>query len=777
MEEAKLVAASAIALAVTLFAIFSLRPMARRLGLVDKPGGRKAHKGRVPLIGGLCFFGGTVAGLLYLGYIDAFVASLLVPSALIVMTGLVDDLHDMSVKARLVIQCCTAWLVIGATGVYLDNAGHLLGDMELQLGLLGIPVSIIAVIGLVNAFNMMDGIDGLAAGMAMVTIGTILLFANGGFPVLGVLLLLQVLFAALVPYLCVNLGWPDGRKIFMGDAGSTLLGFLMAWSLIYLSHGKIGVLAPVDTLWCVAIPVMDTLGVMMRRMRAGRSPFKPDRQHLHHLMLDAGFNSRVALAMITGAGLLIGGLGFVLRDAPESVSLATFGVLLFAYMTRLPNLVAALGRNIPKAPVRTPQEFAPDEGNAHVQNLTPVAASSTANVPPNVLKALYVVAASPDAAQIAPIADAMSRDARFEARVCVAAACAEHPEQVLSLFDLAADVRIILAASSDVAQTTSAALGSIDRVLAEYRPDMVIVPGGAATSVATALAASYLQIPVACVEAVGAVASRGAPEAAKRVLDSLAAMHFTATESLGRTLIAEGVAADRVFVTGDPAARTLQTATTRLRDEDDLRRRQVQRFGFLREDAPLLLVLGRDKLGERTEPLARALRRIALRRPDLDIVCLLPPSRNMDGVDGMLGSFANIHLVDPGEYLDFAYLADAAHLVLALSSDVAAEAAPLGTPILVLNAAVDGPLTSEAPNIRRLDLHEQTISDVVLHLVSDRRAWETLRTDERLQVDACERIVEALAGLRPSIAPVVPLAPVADLPRYAAVADRVREVS
>ena len=186
MEEAKLVAASAIALAVTLFAIFSLRPLARRIGLVDKPGGRKSHKGRVPLIGGLCFFLGTVSGLAYLGYVDSFIASLLVPCALIVMTGAVDDLNNLSVKSRLVIQASTAWLVIGATGIYMENAGQLLGDADLQLGLLGIPVTIIAVIGLVNAFNMMDGIDGLAAGMAMVTIGTILLFANGGWPVLGV---------------------------------------------------------------------------------------------------------------------------------------------------------------------------------------------------------------------------------------------------------------------------------------------------------------------------------------------------------------------------------------------------------------------------------------------------------------------------------------------------------------------------------------------------------------------------------------------------------------
>jgi UDP-N-acetylglucosamine 2-epimerase (non-hydrolysing) len=244
---------------------------------------------------------------------------------------------------------------------------------------------------------------------------------------------------------------------------------------------------------------------------------------------------------------------------------------------------------------------------------------------------------------------------------------------------------------------------------------------------------------------------------------------------MGRTLIAEGVPSDRVLVTGDPAAHTLRTAVDRLHTDEALHRRLTQRFGFLRENAPLLLVLAREKMGERHEPLARALRRIALRRPDLDVVCLLPPSRNMDGIDGMLGAFANIHLVAPDEYLDFAYLADAAYLVLAVSGDVAAEAAPLGKPVLLLNTGVDAPLTSEVPNMRRIDIHEQAISDVVLHLLTDRRAWELLNSTGASSADACERIVEALAAMRPA-GTVVPLVPISELARYAA-AERAREVS
>ena len=185
-------------------------------------------------------------------------------------------------------------------------------------------------------------------------------------------------------------------------------------------------------------------------------------------------------------------------------------------------------------------------------------------------------------------------------------------------------------------------------------------------------------------------------------------------------------------------------------------------------------------MGERLEPLARALRRIALRRPDLDVVCLMPPSRNMDGIDGMLGAFANIHLVAPDEYLDFAYLADAAYLVLATAGDVAAEAAPLGKPVLLLNNTAEsanaGPLTSEMPNVRRIDVHEQTISDVVLNLVTDRHAWELLRNPEPARIDACERIVEALAALRPATGTVVPL-PMPDRVRLVTTAERMRGVS
>jgi UDP-GlcNAc:undecaprenyl-phosphate/decaprenyl-phosphate GlcNAc-1-phosphate transferase len=148
----------------------------------------------------------------------------------------------------------------------------------------------------VNAFNMMDGIDGLAGSLALVSIAAIVLFATPT-PLHGVIVLLALLATASLPYLVANLGFMGG-KIFLGDAGSMLIGYVLAWTLIRMSQMPQTHLSPVDVLWCVALPVFDTIAVMYRRMRQGKSPFKPDRGHIHHILLGAGLGPRATLAAL-----------------------------------------------------------------------------------------------------------------------------------------------------------------------------------------------------------------------------------------------------------------------------------------------------------------------------------------------------------------------------------------------------------------------------------------------------------------------------------------------
>lgn len=761
MDDAKLVAASAIALAVTLFAIFSLRPVARRVGLVDRPDERKRHHGSVPLIGGLCFFLGTVVGLAYLGYVDRLVASLLVPATLIVMTGVVDDLYSLSVRSRLIVQGCSVFIVIAATGIYLDSAGHVLGFDDLRFGLLGLPLTIFAVIGLINAFNMLDGIDGLAASQAMVSIAAISLYAHGSFAPLGVLLLLQVLFAALVPYLCVNLGWPDGRKIFMGDAGSTLIGFLLGWSLIFLSHRGVDRIAPVDALWCVALPVMDTLAVMARRVREGRSPFKPDRQHLHHLLIDAGCSPRRALLLMVVASAALAGFGAALRYAPQTVSLVAFGAVLAAYVLRFDRMLALLSTLLqPRRSEDAGYAAAPDA--------------------PARVRALCVMATPADAAQIAPIARQLAADGRFEARICVAGRAEQFPSHLLSLFDLTPDVHLDDADPTvDATGATSQALDGMKRVLADFRPDVVLVPGYTPAAAATTLAAFYQQVPVVCIEP--EIARAAVPllhqEADRKITCTLASLHLTPNEAAGRGLVAEGVPIERIIVTGNTALDTLRAAAARLRGDATIQSELDQRLGFLRSESPLLMVADPRITNRGFEALGRALRRLAAARPDVDIVYTAEPGAESAGPIGeLLRADANIHPVPRSDVLAFAYLLGRAHLVVAASSETAADIAALERPVLLVQG--DGSAYApDAGGVRQIAIQEDAIVAEVSRLLAEPQVCDGLKLSTHGADSApCQRVAETLASLREGAPTPGPHAVTADLPLCPPVED-LREAS
>ena len=587
MHDEKFVAASAIAAAVTLATIFWLRPLARRIGLVDRPNKRKRHRGRVPLIGGLCFFLGTIAGLLYFGDLDPFIVSLLATGAILVLFGLIDDLYDISPRARLLIQACTVALVMAATGVYIDSAGGLFGGETFGLRILGIPLTIVAVVGLVNAFNMLDGIDGLAGSLAMVSIVAILAFSGAGWPAPSVLLMLQILAIALVPYLLVNLGWPDGRRIFMGDAGSTLLGFLLAWSVIQLSQ-RDGALAPVDVLWCVALPVMDTLAVMYQRMRRGLSPFQADRRHLHHLLRDAGLSPRKTLALIVATGGVLACLGYALRGVPEVLSLVAFLGVLLVYVLRAPRMVAwlrmamrdrlsraiadavsaaiveyiekpwrkllpwqrAYASPVPRAEPMFEKDIVDSPRIAVAAAATggdEAGSQQTAPAHDSRVKALCVLDGTPDDLEMVPIVQQLSTDGRFDARICVAG-LADDSAHALRRSGDQADLHLDIG-SGDPAEIVSVALGDMKRVFNAFHPDVVLIHGESPTVLATALVAYYQEIPVARMEMEHA-SPRAPDEANGRIINRLASLHFTSTERAGLDLVAAGIPQDRITVTG-----------------------------------------------------------------------------------------------------------------------------------------------------------------------------------------------------------------------------------
>ncbi|GAB2539547.1 MraY family glycosyltransferase [Rhodanobacter koreensis] len=274
---------------------------------------------------------GVLAGAACYGQFHGFEKTLLGTAVVLALLGALDDRFDLSVRDRLLTQTIVILAVIANTGIYIHTLGRIFGH-EITFGVLGPPLTVIAVIGLVNAFNMMDGIDGLAGSLALVSIAAMMLFA-GPTPLHGIIMLLALLAIASVPYLLANLGFMGG-KIFLGDAGSMLIGYLLAWALIRMSQIPQTHLSPVDVLWCVALPVFDTLAVMYRRMRQGRSPFKPDRGHIHHILLGAGLGPRTTLAALIALAAGIALMGALISRMAHSTgsNLAAFCLVMGAYI-------------------------------------------------------------------------------------------------------------------------------------------------------------------------------------------------------------------------------------------------------------------------------------------------------------------------------------------------------------------------------------------------------------------------------------------------------------
>lgn len=323
-----------IAVIISLFALLVLRPIARHFRLIDLPNHRKAHSGAVPLIGGLSSFAGLlVAWLISMPLTEGFGIYLFCALMLVIM-GAVDDARDIPAKYRLWAQVVLGALLSYGSGIYLTTLGDLFGLGNIELAWLGPVVTIAAVIGATNAYNMIDGIDGLAGTMSLVTLGALaILFAST--PGFHLELALSItIVMALLPYMGANLGLPPFRnKIFMGDAGSMFIGFSVVWLLVNGAQMENGAFRPVAALWICAVPLMDMVAIMIRRVRKGQSVMMPDRDHLHHIFLRAGFSDRQALMIITSLAVLFACIGITgeVLNAPEWFMFLLFILVFLVY--------------------------------------------------------------------------------------------------------------------------------------------------------------------------------------------------------------------------------------------------------------------------------------------------------------------------------------------------------------------------------------------------------------------------------------------------------------
>jgi UDP-GlcNAc:undecaprenyl-phosphate/decaprenyl-phosphate GlcNAc-1-phosphate transferase len=336
---------SMTALLVCMALIPPLRLAAERFQVMDLPGERKVHEHPVPRVGGFAFAVGACASIAWWGARDATTFSVLFGCAIIVAFGVWDDRVDLSYRSKLVGQLLAALAVVVGGDIWFTTLPFL-SDVEVPAWV-GMFVTVVFLVGVSNAVNLTDGLDGLAGGLSFLTLSGIAYLAylsNDS----TVLLLTVPFLGGLLGFLRYNT-YP--ARIFMGDGGSQLLGFIMGVLAVLLTDSSRGPFSPSLALFLLGLPFLDTLGVTGQRLAEGRSPFIGDRAHIHHKLLRFGFTHYEAVTVIyvIQAGMLC--LAYVLRwqaDAlilPLYLLIAGSVLLLFIAAGRglLPNLTAQGG--------------------------------------------------------------------------------------------------------------------------------------------------------------------------------------------------------------------------------------------------------------------------------------------------------------------------------------------------------------------------------------------------------------------------------------------------
>lgn len=314
--------------------IYLLDPVARRIGLLDHPGGRKDHAAPTPVTGGIAIAIGTIIPALLLTHMTPQLQGLGVAALILLVTGVIDDLKDIRWQIRILAQAA-AGLAIALIGhVQVEQIGPIFGLGPLALGGLSIPFTVLATVGLINALNMCDGLDGLAGSMALCALVMLIaasVYAGNRDLTYG----LTLIAGAVAGFLAFNLRTPWRKRagVFLGNSGSAYLGLVIAWASFRLTQNPVYPVTPVLAPFLIAPPVIDCLTLIGRRIAHRRSPFAADRTHVHHLMLEGGFTPTGVVLALSAASFTLG-LGAalaLLADVPIPLFLIAFVAVIAAW--------------------------------------------------------------------------------------------------------------------------------------------------------------------------------------------------------------------------------------------------------------------------------------------------------------------------------------------------------------------------------------------------------------------------------------------------------------
>ncbi|MCP9268985.1 UDP-N-acetylglucosamine 2-epimerase (non-hydrolyzing) [Xenorhabdus sp. XENO-1] len=369
------------------------------------------------------------------------------------------------------------------------------------------------------------------------------------------------------------------------------------------------------------------------------------------------------------------------------------------------------------------------------------------------MKVLTVFGTRPEAIKMAPLVHALAKDAAFDAKVCVTAQHREMLDQVLHLFEITPDFDLnIMKKGQDLTDITCRILEGMKPVLEEFKPDVVLVHGDTATTMATSLAAFYQRIPVGHIEAglrTGDLYSPWPEEANRKIAGHLAMYHFAPTENSQNNLLKESIAGSSIFVTGNTVIDALLWVRDRIVSDDALSDQLAKLYPFIDPNKKMILVTGhrRESFGGGFERICEALAQVARAHPEVQVVYPVHLNPNVsEPVKRILHDIDNVILINPQDYLPFVYLMNHAYMILTDSGGIQEEAPSLGKPVLVMRDTTERPEAVDAGTVRLVGTKTQTIVEEVTRLLTDDIAYQQMSRAHNPYGDgqACQRILEAL---------------------------------
>jgi len=301
----KLIGALVVAGLISYFATPLVKSLAYKVGAIDVPkDNRRMHKTPIPRLGGLAIFIAFLFAVIIFGKIDQQMQGILLGAIMIVVLGVLDDIMTLRALPKFLVQIAAAGVVVyhGCTIQFISNPNVFSDIAYINLGWLAAPVTIIWIVAITNAVNFIDGLDGLAVGVSAISTASLLVIALM-VAEMNVSIILAALLGACIGFIPYN---KNPAKIFMGDTGSTFLGYILAVVSIQGMFKMYNIISFVVPFLMLGLPIFDTSFAFIRRIAHGQSPMRPDRSHVHHRLIDMGFSQKQAVAVLYIISAILG---------------------------------------------------------------------------------------------------------------------------------------------------------------------------------------------------------------------------------------------------------------------------------------------------------------------------------------------------------------------------------------------------------------------------------------------------------------------------------------